>query len=85
MICEEYKELHSEWLAVRGEWIHARLNGGNRPAGVTEAKSKELINRLKATMDEIESTMIVHAGKCKICNLEQSHRYHDDKNEENIA
>jgi hypothetical protein len=67
MGCEEYKQLLSELNAARGEWIHFRLTADKRAAGITEAKSKEMVSRAKEKMDEIESTMLVHAETCKVC------------------
>ena len=67
MVCEEYKQLLSESNAARGEWIHFRLTADKRAAGITEAKSKEMVSRAKDKMDEIKSTMLVHTETCKIC------------------
>ena len=58
MVCEEHKQLLSELNAARGEWIHFRLTADKRAAGITEAKSKEMVSRAKDKMDEINSRML---------------------------
>src|SRR5207237_6408317 len=72
MVCEEYKQLLSELNAARGEWIHFRLTADKRAAGMTDAKSKEMVSRAKDKMDEIKSRMLVHTVTCKICNNDRN-------------
>jgi len=67
MVCEEYKQLLSELNASRGEWIHYRLTADKRAAGITEAKSKEMVRGAKDKMDEVKGRMLVHTETCKIC------------------
>ena len=85
MLCETYKKLKSDWQAARGEWIHFRLTADTLPAGVTEATSQELIRRRKEKVDEMKSTMILHAKKCKVCQLEQQWADHNGESAEKIA
>ena len=68
MYCEEYKQLQSELDAVRGQWIYFRLTADKRPAGITEAQSKETIRRAKEHMDKIKTHLLLHRMNCRICN-----------------
>jgi hypothetical protein len=67
MVCGEYKQMLSELNAAKGEWIHFRLTADKRAAGITEAKSKEMVGGAKDKMDEIKSRMLGHKKTCKIC------------------
>jgi hypothetical protein len=70
MFCEEYKRLYFEWESAHGQWIYYRLTARDRPAGITEARYRETIQRAKDQVDEMKKQLIRHSGNCQICGAE---------------
>jgi len=71
MNCGEYLQLQSELDTARGEWIYFRLTGDNRAPGVTETKSKEMIDHAREKMEEIKGRISGHIAACEICSKKE--------------
>jgi len=72
MYCEEYKQLRSELDTACGQWIYFRLTANKRPAGTTEAQSREMIRRAKEHVDEMKTRLLLHRMNCEICKAGDS-------------